>query len=49
MQGYGSSKSLKNANLDGTGLPKALYLLILVFAVTTSICGLNVRHYGLLH
>ena len=40
-------ESLKNANLDGTGLPQALhYILILVFAVTTSIYGLNVKHYG---
>ena len=41
------NKSLKNANLDGTGVPQALhYLLILVFAVTTGVCGLNVKHYG---
>ena len=43
-------KSLKNDNSDGTGLPQALhYLLILVFAVTASICGLNVKRYGLVN
>ena len=43
-------KSLKNANLDGTGLPQALhYSLILVFVVIISTCGLNIKHYGLVN
>ena len=43
-------KSLKNANLDGTGLPPRTSLFFnLVFAVITSTCGLNVKHYGLVN
>ena len=43
-------KSLKNANLDGTGLPpRTLLFFNLVFAVITSTCGLNVKHYGLVN
>ena len=43
-------KSLQNANSDGAGLSQALhYLLILVFAVITSICGLNVKNYSLIN
>ena len=43
-------KSLKTSPLGGTGLLHALhYLQILAFAVTTSICGLNVKHYGLVN
>ena len=51
VQVMNKKKSLKNANLDGTGLPpKTLHdLLILIFAVATSICGLNVKHYGLVN
>ena len=43
-------KSLKNVNSDGAGLSQALHdLLIVVFAVITSICGLNVKNYSLIN
>ena len=49
VRAMNQKKSLKNANLDGTGLSPSTYSLILVFAVITSTCGLSVKHYGLVN